>query len=218
MNHGLNLSFGNLNHKSYPVVAQILNLPIHFCNSTKYCGGKIISWLPVVTDDTFHQGYIANHRWEVWHTAILYILESLKEPSEIGDWFPCTNDINRHLFSSIHIASLDYKKQITAVLNWGVHGNAACLGCELETQQFASSIQSGLPHIVQFYKRLYNDTQNLTQTEYDAKERVEEIGLAFRNYQYKVVFHKWDILQQQISLMVHNTQIYSRLFYMLYIP
>ncbi|KAF8989997.1 hypothetical protein BDQ17DRAFT_1172120, partial [Cyathus striatus] len=73
----------------------------------------IIGWLPIVNETVEHSGKHswANHHWTVWHTVMSHVLESLAGPATTGEWFECGDEINRQLFPSILIHSVDYKEQ-----------------------------------------------------------------------------------------------------------
>ncbi|KAF9001680.1 hypothetical protein BDQ17DRAFT_1327079 [Cyathus striatus] len=51
-------------HKSYPVIARILNLPSEIRNSNGFAGACIIGWLPIVNDSVEHAG---KHSWANHH-------------------------------------------------------------------------------------------------------------------------------------------------------
>ena len=53
----------------------------------------------------------ANFKCVIWHKAVYKILESAEQPSKLGCWVTCGDDVVRHIFIVILILAADYEEQ-----------------------------------------------------------------------------------------------------------
>ncbi|GJE85102.1 Plavaka transposase-domain containing protein [Phanerochaete sordida] len=104
-------SFGT--QQGYPVVARIANLSDDVRNGTGFGGGRVVGFLPLVKDHPKHHKKTSwvNHKNEVWHTAMSFILQSIETKSQTGVSIVCGDKKIRNLFPFIHILSADYEEQ-----------------------------------------------------------------------------------------------------------
>ncbi|KAG1846280.1 hypothetical protein F4604DRAFT_1884179 [Suillus subluteus] len=122
-------SFGA--QKAYPIVCRIANLPVEIRNGTGIGGGRIVGWLPIVSEDSEHAGKssFVNFKNAVWHESFLKLLESVIQISRTGYWFECGDAIRRLLWPLILILSADYEEQCIMALICGLKGKFPCPIC-----------------------------------------------------------------------------------------
>ncbi|KAG1857471.1 hypothetical protein F4604DRAFT_1589912 [Suillus subluteus] len=122
-------SFGA--QKAYPIVCRIANLPVEIRNGTGIGGGRIVGWLPIVSEDSEHAGKssFVNFKNAVWHEPFLKLLESVIQISRTGYWFECGDAIRRLLWPLILILSADYEEQCIMALIRGLKGKFPCPIC-----------------------------------------------------------------------------------------
>ncbi|KAF9059913.1 hypothetical protein BDP27DRAFT_1495856, partial [Rhodocollybia butyracea] len=128
-------SFGTA--KGYPVIVRCANLPMHIRNRAGTDGGRVVGWLPVVTEDAEHSGKAdwANFKNTVWHESTGKILESIVEYSKVGYKMKCGDHIHRHLFPCIIIESSDYEEQCVICLTRGLRSLCPCVQCLIPKDQ-----------------------------------------------------------------------------------
>ena len=127
-------SFGK--EQGYPVIARCGCLPLEIRNSNNGVGGgRVVGWLPIVSDNddvlyndmlilTLTDGCkvegevtadkdptaIANHRRQLWHQGLRIILKPIKRYTQYGGFFPCADEVNRHVVVAVIVLSMDYEE------------------------------------------------------------------------------------------------------------
>ncbi|KAA1476942.1 hypothetical protein DENSPDRAFT_758082, partial [Dentipellis sp. KUC8613] len=88
-------SFGGA--KGYPVVARIVNLPSHIRNGNGVGGGRVVGWIPIVSEDPQERGKPgwANFKRVVWHKSFWAIIETIVDASKFGIWHECIMSLIR---------------------------------------------------------------------------------------------------------------------------
>ncbi|KAJ7708057.1 hypothetical protein B0H17DRAFT_1156021 [Mycena rosella] len=122
-------SFGT--QKAYPVVVRLTNIPNGIRNGVRFGGGQVVGHQPIVPDDPQENGKPAfsNFKNIVWHTAFYKLLESLVDPSKVGNWTVCGDDITRWLWPKILILAADYEEACVMSLIRGLQGLYPCPIC-----------------------------------------------------------------------------------------
>ncbi|KAF8829783.1 hypothetical protein HHX47_DHR2000053 [Lentinula edodes] len=122
-------SFGTA--KGYPVVARLANLPTDIRNGVGEGGGRVVGWLPVVSEDSNRSNKtdFVNFKAIVWHESVLKILESLIEYSQTGYSMFCGDQIWRLIYPLLLLESSDYEEQCIMALIRGLHGLCPCPKC-----------------------------------------------------------------------------------------
>ncbi|KAJ3879833.1 hypothetical protein F5051DRAFT_438442 [Lentinula edodes] len=77
-------SFGTA--KGYPVIVRCANLPMDIRNGSGIAGGRVVGWLPIVSEDAAHSGKadFVNFKNVVWHESAAKIFESMAEYCRTG--------------------------------------------------------------------------------------------------------------------------------------
>ncbi|KAG2118345.1 hypothetical protein BD769DRAFT_1629698 [Suillus cothurnatus] len=117
--------------KAYLIVCWITNLPVEIRNSTGIGGGRIVGWLPIVSEDSEHAGKssFVNFKNAVWHESFSKLLESIIQISRTGYWFEYGDAIRHLLWPLILILSADYEEQCIMALIHGLKGKFPCPIC-----------------------------------------------------------------------------------------
>ncbi|KAG2750980.1 hypothetical protein P692DRAFT_201710246, partial [Suillus brevipes Sb2] len=97
--------------KAYPVVVRCANLPVDIRNSDGIGGGRIVGWLPIVSEDADEDGKpgFVNFKCVVWHKSFLKLLELIVQYSKTGYTHQCFDKVMRWLFPILLILSADYE-------------------------------------------------------------------------------------------------------------
>ncbi|KAJ7062402.1 hypothetical protein C8F01DRAFT_1219937 [Mycena amicta] len=103
-------SFGT--QKGYPIIARLTNMTIGIRNTTKWGGGAVVRWIPIVAEDTNETGKTpyTNFKTAVWHASFSELLESIAPYSKTGIWVKCGDGIERQLFPVLLILAADYEE------------------------------------------------------------------------------------------------------------
>ncbi|KAG2039871.1 hypothetical protein BDR03DRAFT_932955 [Suillus americanus] len=111
-------SFGT--QKAYLIICRIENLPVKICNGTSLGGGRIVGWLPIVSEDSEHVGKssFVNFKNAIWHESFLKLLESIIQISRTGYWFECGDAIRCLHWPLILILSTDYEEHSLILLTY----------------------------------------------------------------------------------------------------
>ncbi|KAJ7467981.1 hypothetical protein FB451DRAFT_1340366 [Mycena latifolia] len=122
-------SFGS--QKGYPIVARLANIVVSLRNSTKWGGGQIVGWLPVVEENEAESGKTGytNFKNAVWHAAFFKLLESIVLPSKTGAWVKCGDGRERCLYPMILILASDYEESCVMTLIRGLKSLYPCPMC-----------------------------------------------------------------------------------------
>ncbi|KAG2034084.1 hypothetical protein BDR03DRAFT_993845 [Suillus americanus] len=111
------LSFGS--QKGYPIIACIVNLPVHIRNSnTTVGGGRVVGWLPIIVENQKHtkkKKYV-DFKNAVWHASFYQLLASVVKHSNTG-------------------FCADYEEQCVMALIWGLKGKFPCPICLVPQDQ-----------------------------------------------------------------------------------
>ncbi|KAG2120420.1 uncharacterized protein F5147DRAFT_785151 [Suillus discolor] len=131
-------SFGR--EKGYPVIAQLVNLPVAIRNGNGVGGGQVVGWLPLVKDDPKYKGtqQFANFKVAVWHAAFKKVLASIIPPSKHGHWANCWDDVVRLFYTLVLILSVDYEEQSVMSLTRGMMSNFPCPICLIPKDRLSS--------------------------------------------------------------------------------
>ncbi|KAJ3834010.1 hypothetical protein F5878DRAFT_697660 [Lentinula raphanica] len=122
-------SFGTA--KGYPVIVRCANLPMNIRNGSGVAGGRVVGWLPVVTEDAHRSGKtdFADFKTVVWHTSISKLFEGLTIYCSTGYARICGDGIRRNLFPVCIIESSDFEEQCVICLTRGVRSLVPCVKC-----------------------------------------------------------------------------------------
>ncbi|KAJ7727715.1 hypothetical protein B0H16DRAFT_1665589 [Mycena metata] len=122
-------SFGT--QKGYAVVSRLANIVVGVRNGILFGGGQVVGHQPVVKDDPKENGKPAfsNFKNVVWHTAFFKLLESLVQPSKVGQWTRCGDGTLRWLWPVILILAADYEEACVMALIRGLQGLYPCPVC-----------------------------------------------------------------------------------------
>ncbi|KAI6005208.1 hypothetical protein F5J12DRAFT_905944 [Pisolithus orientalis] len=131
------LSFGQ--HKGYPVVVQIANLPTWIHNGEGLGGGHVVGWLPIVKEDKKYSGKksFAKFKNHVWHELFKKILDTISEYSKTGYWVRCWDGIACRLFPTVLILSANDEEQAVMALICGVMSNHPCPICLIHCNEIS---------------------------------------------------------------------------------
>ncbi|KAF5346809.1 hypothetical protein D9757_013487 [Collybiopsis confluens] len=124
-------SFGTA--KGYPVVLRCANLPMDIRNGNGKGGGRVVGWLPIVTDDAARSGKsdFADFKTIVWHESVRKIFESMVQHSKTGYTMVCGDHNRRSLYPCVLIGSSDFEEQCVICLTRGVQSLYPCVKCEI---------------------------------------------------------------------------------------
>ncbi|KAG1850125.1 hypothetical protein F4604DRAFT_1934564 [Suillus subluteus] len=184
-------SFGT--QKAYPIVCWIANLPVEIRNGTGLGGGRIVGWLPIVSEDPEHAGKssFVNFKNAVWHESFLKLLESVIQISRTGYWFECGDAIRCLLWPLILILSADYEEQCVMALICGLKGKFPCPICLVPRDE-----QSVLSHELRLRTSTESEeTLRLAHSKKSKKER-ENLLKTYSLHDIENVF--WRILLTDI--------------------
>ncbi|KAJ3966423.1 hypothetical protein EV361DRAFT_854341 [Lentinula raphanica] len=128
-------SFGTA--KGYPVIVRCANLPMDIRNGAGLAGGRVVGWLPVVTEDALRSGKadFANFKNIVWHTSISKLFEGLTTYTSTGYTRLCGDDVRRTIFPVCLIESSDFEEQSVICLTRGTKSLAPCVKCLIPLDQ-----------------------------------------------------------------------------------
>ncbi|KAG1876519.1 hypothetical protein DFJ58DRAFT_720982 [Suillus subalutaceus] len=125
--------------KGYPVVVRCTNLPVGIRNGEGIGGGRVVGWLPIVSEDADEEGKpgFINLKRVVWHEAFLKLLELVAQYSKSGYSHTCYDKIARWLFPIILILSADYEEQCMMSLIRGHHSKCPCPVCLVPLEELS---------------------------------------------------------------------------------
>ncbi|KAG1796452.1 uncharacterized protein HD556DRAFT_1431467 [Suillus plorans] len=125
--------------KGYPVVVRCANLPVGIRNGEGIGGGRVVGWLPIVSEDADEEGKpgFVNLKRVIWHEAFLKLLELVAQHSKSGYSHTCYDKIARWLFPIILILSADYEEQCMMSLICGHHIKCPCPVCLVPLEELS---------------------------------------------------------------------------------
>ncbi|KAG0696993.1 hypothetical protein DFH29DRAFT_984460 [Suillus ampliporus] len=125
--------------KGYPVIVHCANLPVSIWHGEGIGGGRVVGWLPIVSEDADEEGKtgFVNLKRVVWHEAFLKLLELVAQHSKSGYSHNCYDKIARWLFPIILILSADYEEQCMMSLIRGHHSKCPCLVCIVPLEELS---------------------------------------------------------------------------------
>ncbi|KAG2151677.1 uncharacterized protein EDB93DRAFT_1240030 [Suillus bovinus] len=131
------LSHGTV--KGYPVVVHCANLPVGIRNREGIGGGRVVGWLPIVSEDADEEGKpgFVNLKRVIWHEAFLKLLELVMQHSKSGYSHTCYDKIAHWLFPIILILSADYEEQCMMSLICGHHSKCPCPVCLVPLEELS---------------------------------------------------------------------------------
>ncbi|KAJ7671894.1 hypothetical protein B0H17DRAFT_1162079 [Mycena rosella] len=122
-------SFGT--QKGYPIVARLANMVVSVRNSSRWGGGQIVGWLPVIVEDQAESG---KPGYANFKNALL---ESIEMASKTGEWVTCGDSILRCLFPMILILACDFEEACTMALTRGLQSLYPCPICYIKKEDQA---------------------------------------------------------------------------------
>ncbi|KAF8896734.1 hypothetical protein CPB84DRAFT_1681981 [Gymnopilus junonius] len=168
-------SFGTA--KGYPVFARCANLPADIRNGKGTGGGRLVGWLPIVTEDageTRKKGYV-NFKRIVWHKSLYEILDSIRLHGKTGFLKTCGDNIVRWLWPIILILSADYEEQCVMTLIRGLGSNGPCPVCLVPPDELADLSKTFNLRTKENMMKIYKQAQELNAT--DKEELLKIYGL-----------------------------------------
>ncbi|KAG1765353.1 hypothetical protein EDD22DRAFT_978791 [Suillus occidentalis] len=125
--------------KGYPVVVHCTNLPVGIRNREGIGGGRVVGWLPIVSEDADEEGKpgFVNLKCIIWHEAFLKLLELVVQHSKSGYSHTCYDKIMHWLFPIILILSADYEEQCMMSLICGHHSKCPCPVCLVPLEELS---------------------------------------------------------------------------------
>ncbi|KAI0284933.1 hypothetical protein BC826DRAFT_1189767 [Russula brevipes] len=130
-------SFGTA--KGYPVIARCANLPTSIRNGNGLGGGRVVGWLPIVSEDPKEskKPLFVNFKRAVWHESLHIVLQSIIRHSKSGCWLQCADGAQRWIFPNILILSADYEEQCVMSLIRGSTSKRPCPVCLVKAEDLA---------------------------------------------------------------------------------
>ncbi|KAJ4463570.1 hypothetical protein C8J55DRAFT_443710, partial [Lentinula edodes] len=128
-------SFGTA--KGYPVIVRCANLPMDIRNGSGIAGGRVVGWLPIVSEDAAHSGKadFVNFKNVVWHESAAKIFESMAEYCRTGYTMVCGDGVRRWMYPIVLIKSADYEEQCVICLTRGLKSLHPCVRCPIPHDQ-----------------------------------------------------------------------------------
>ncbi|KAF8156731.1 hypothetical protein B0H34DRAFT_675152 [Crassisporium funariophilum] len=169
-------SFGT--QMGYPIVAWFANLPAEIQNGRGIGGGSVVGWPPIIDDDEEEKkkpGYV-NFKRVIWHESFRKLLESLKNPSNIGYMVKCGDGVSHHLFPFICILSADYEEQCVMALLQGFRGLCPCPVCLVPNDKQRKITGNYKLRTAVEVQQLLEEVKKC-QTEAEKEEMLKEQGL-----------------------------------------
>ncbi|KAF7290198.1 hypothetical protein MIND_01333200 [Mycena indigotica] len=125
--------------KGYPIIARLGCLPVHIRNGTKWGGGQIVGWLPVIDEDSKESGkpQYTNFKNAVWHEAFYELIESIEAYSKTGIWVRCGDGQSRWLHPLVLMLVADYEEATVMTLTRGVKALFPCPICLVKTSDLS---------------------------------------------------------------------------------
>ncbi|PBK85255.1 hypothetical protein ARMGADRAFT_942251, partial [Armillaria gallica] len=154
--------------QGYPVIVRLGNLPAHIHNRQGVGGGRVISWLPIVSDEPKHhsKSYYADLKRAIWHKAFEIILSSINNKSNTGAWMqpprPDSDAAPWHIFSTIMILSADYEEQCIMSLIRGSSSGFSCNICVVYKDKQDEMNEEYRLQTSVWSQELYNETTKLS--------------------------------------------------------
>ncbi|KIY63252.1 hypothetical protein CYLTODRAFT_382521 [Cylindrobasidium torrendii FP15055 ss-10] len=123
-------SFGTV--QAYPIVARLANLPDHIRNNNGLGGGRVVGFLPVISEHDRYKNTTAwaNFKREVEHRALEIFLRSVVDWHKKGPVpYQFSDEIRYNVLPYVLIYSCDYEEAILLTLTRGVAGSHPCVFC-----------------------------------------------------------------------------------------
>ncbi|KAF5387276.1 hypothetical protein D9757_006821 [Collybiopsis confluens] len=152
--------------KGYPVIVRCANLSMGIRNGSGQGGGRVVGWLPIVTEDAHRSGKtdFANFKTIVWHESVRKIFESIVPHSKTGYTMLCGDQISRTLNPCILIGSADYEEQCVICLTRGVQSLCPCVKCECPKDELSNFEKDYARRTAQGTVEIVNKALQLAQT------------------------------------------------------
>ncbi|KAJ8074178.1 hypothetical protein PM082_012470 [Marasmius tenuissimus] len=169
-------SFGSA--KGYPVIARVLNLPEHIRNSTGPGGGRVVGWLPIVTEDAerTHKTDFVDFKAIVWHESARRIFASIVQYSQSGCSVRCGDDIRRLIYPLIMIDSADYEEQCIMCVIRGLMGLCPCPKCFIPKDELWDLTNVSAPRTAQHAVETHNTVLGLN-TKAEQEEHLKQYSM-----------------------------------------
>ncbi|KAG2156018.1 uncharacterized protein EDB93DRAFT_1239132 [Suillus bovinus] len=160
--------------KAYLVFTHCGNLPIHIRNTDRFGGGQMVSWLPIVPEDSEEDSKLLymNLKHVVWHEGFFKLLKTIILHAKTGYTHLCYDGIVRWLYVFILLLSADYEEQYVMALIRGTNCHCPCPICLVPSDKLydnASTYPIQTPEDTQACIELWN--QNKTAGEEALKKR-----------------------------------------------
>ncbi|KAJ7703729.1 hypothetical protein B0H17DRAFT_1157115 [Mycena rosella] len=125
--------------QGYPIVTRLANMVVSVQNSSRWGGGQIVGWLPMIAEDQAESGKpgYATFKNVVWHKSFYKLLESIEMASKTGEWVTCGDGILRCLFPMILILASADVGRCTMALTRGTKSLYPCPICYIKQEDQA---------------------------------------------------------------------------------
>ncbi|KAF9044107.1 hypothetical protein BJ165DRAFT_1594751 [Panaeolus papilionaceus] len=168
-------SFGHT--KGHPVLVRCANLPVEIRNGEGAGGGRLIGWLPIISELSSESGKQAfvNHKREVWHQAVSEIFDSLNDWMQLGTSIQCGDGVVRQIFPRLLMISADYEEQSDMALTRGARAHFPCPVCLVFKDDIPKVSQKAAPRTTERMRALWTEVQEHTAA--DRETSLQAVGL-----------------------------------------
>ncbi|KAJ7056214.1 hypothetical protein C8F01DRAFT_1062415 [Mycena amicta] len=168
-------SFGT--QKGYPIIARLANMTVGIRNTTRWGGGAVVGWLPIVAEDTNETGKTpyTNFKTAVWHASFTELLESITTYSKTGIWVKCGDGIERHLFPVLLILAADYEEASVMTLIRGYPSLHPCPVCLVHLDALSDPTDSSPLRTAIESERAVKEAREMSAQ--DREQKLKELGL-----------------------------------------
>ncbi|KAJ7708065.1 hypothetical protein B0H17DRAFT_1156022 [Mycena rosella] len=118
----------------------------------------------------------SNFKNIVWHTAFYKLLESLVDPSKVGNWTVCGDSITRWLWPKILILAADYEEACVMSLIHGLQGLYLCPICFVPWNE-QSDLSTEHPLRTGLGSQLIVEEARMKRTALEREEILKDNGL-----------------------------------------
>ncbi|KAJ7053331.1 hypothetical protein C8F01DRAFT_1260668 [Mycena amicta] len=168
-------SFGT--QKGYPIIARLANMTIGIRNTTRWGGGAVVGWLPIVEEDTNETGKTpyTNFKTAVWHASFSELLESIAPYSKTGIWVKCGDGIKRQLFPVLLILAADYEEFSVMTLIRGYPSLHPCPICLVHLDNLSDPTDSSPLRTAVESEQAVKEAREMSAQ--DREKKLKDLGL-----------------------------------------
>ncbi|KAH6895078.1 hypothetical protein BKA70DRAFT_1570479 [Coprinopsis sp. MPI-PUGE-AT-0042] len=189
--------------KGHPVYARCLNLPCELRNGEESAGGRLIGFMPSVSEDADKAGKkpFVDFKRVVWHETFKIFLKKMMQYEKTGTKVQCGDGVWRLILPVILILCADYEEQcIMAAIRGGPKSKYPCPHCLVPLKDMWKVVSvASEARTVEAMKATYEKA--LTESSADSEETLKAVGLrkvfnVFWNFLYTRVYAaiSWDRL------------------------